>query len=603
MSWRNYRFGCSIIAIALVALMTGCGGSSNTTMVVTLTPGSAAVLAGQTVQFSVSGTGVSAGSVTWSVDGVPGGSAATGTVTSAGLYTAPTVSAPASFTVGVVSNANFSLGAAATVSVLLTGQVSSTKNPQVAQYSIMAPAGSQVQIQFGPDTNYGLETWSVSAPSGGGSVSILVAGMKGFTTYHMRAAVQLSASTQFLDSDHTFTTGGLTAAQTPVITTTTATGMTPNPGIELLDLLTLSATGTQENVAATDLAGNVIWFFDPGYPANTIPNPVKLLPNGNILINYDSGVVDGTGSILQEVDLAGNTVFQLTAADLNQALAAAGFNLTVVGSHHDFAVLPNGHLILICGENKTFTNLVGFPGATTIEGDVLIDLDTNLKPVWTWSEFDHLDVNRHQLSFPPDWTHSNAVLYSPDDGDLILSIRHQSWVLKIDYDNGKGAGDIVWKLGYQGDFKLQGGTDPADWFYAQHAPYIASANSSGVFSLGLFDNGNNALNSSGVGCGILLTSPCQSRVQIFQLDETAKTATITFQDKLPIFSVFGGYVETLANGNIEFDECASNFFATTADVFEVTDSTSPQTIWQMHIAGQFAYRAFRIPSLYPGVQW
>jgi len=35
---------------------------------------------------------------------------------------------------------------------------------------------------------------------------------------------------------------------------------------------------------------------------------------------------------------------------------------------------------------------------------------------------------------------------------------------------------------------------------------------------------------------------------------------------------------------------------------EVTASGS-QTVWQLSIDNQFSYRAFRIPSLYPGVQW
>jgi len=60
----------------------------------------------------------------------------------------------------------------------------------------------------------------------------------------------------------------------------------------------------------------------------------------------------------------------------------------------------------------------------------------------------------------------------------------------------------------------------------------------------------------------------------------------------------------LQNGNVEFDECASTPPpAVNAAIFEVTKTTPPQTVWQMHIAGQYAYRAFRMPSLYPGVQW
>jgi len=33
------------------------------------------------------------------------------------------------------------------------------------------------------------------------------------------------------------------------------------------------------------------------------------------------------------------------------------------------------------------------------------------------------------------------------------------------------------------------------------------------------------------------------------------------------------------------------------------EGATPVTVWQMDIAGQWAYRAYRIPSLYPGVQW
>lgn len=85
-------------------------------------------------------------------------------------------------------------------------------------------------------------------------------------------------------------------------------------------------------------------------------------------------------------------------------------------------------------------------------GDALVDLDQNLKPVWVWDSFDHLcssaspspclDVNRHPMN-SPDWMHSNALVYSQDDGNLALSIRNQCWVIKIAYENGQGAGDIL----------------------------------------------------------------------------------------------------------------------------------------------------------------
>ena len=80
---------------------------------------------------------------------------------------------------------------------------------------------------------------------------------------------------------------------------------------------------------------------------------------------------------MQEVDLGGNVIWQMTAAQLNQALAAAtcaGCNITVIGTHHDFVMLPNGHLILLASTTQVVSG-------TTVTGDVLIDvgdMDTNL---------------------------------------------------------------------------------------------------------------------------------------------------------------------------------------------------------------------------------
>jgi arylsulfate sulfotransferase len=514
--------------------------------------------------------------------------------------------------------ASITLIIAATVTVLATGcggsqtsatdplpligsaTVSATNNALVASYSLSVPAGASTFIQFGPDTHYGLETSSQPSPAGGGVVKFFVAGMRASTLYHMQAVASLPDGTIVTDSDHTFKTGALSAGQSPSLTVTTAPGATPRKGVELLDLVNVNASPAL-TLVATDLSGNVIWYCN--VPPGDDAQPAKLLPDGNFLINYAVGAPDGLNSVLEEVDLAGDVVWQMTAADLNQALAAAGYDLSIVGTHHDVAVLPNGHLILIASMIKNFTNLPGFPGTTAVTGDVLIDLDQNRNPVWTWSEFDHLDVNRHPMEFP-DWTHTNAVLYSPSDGDLLISIRHQHWVLKVDYQDGRGSGAVVWKLGWQGDFTLQGGTDPQDWFYAQHGPQIVGPDSSGTFQIVLFDNGDNrVLDANGDVCGSL--TPCTSTVPLIQIDETAKTATILGRDKLtPTYSDFGGNAEILANGNWEFDECAPTpITSPSAWVLEVTPDSSHQTVWSMQIGGQYAYRAFRMPSLYPGVQW
>jgi arylsulfate sulfotransferase len=387
-------------------------------------------------------------------------------------------------------------------------------------------------------------------------------------------------------------------------------GRAPQNGV---DLVNLSFNTLLKGIEAmvTDLEGNVIWFYDNVLPvAKYALEPVKSLPNGHFLLGFvdiSSGSVEGPegeNSIMQEVDLAGNVVWEMTHTDLNNALAKAtcdGCNITIVGTHHDFTLLPNGHLIVLASELKFFPSLDGYPAGTDVLGDVIIDLDRNRKPVWIWSTFDHLDVNRHPMGLP-DWTHSNTIVYSPDDHNLIFSMRNQSWVIKIDYNNGKGIGNILWKLGYQGDFTLLNGTDPIDWQYAQHDFNIISSSSAEVFDAALFDNGDHrVLDASGIACGS--TTPCYSRAVNFHIDEGARTAALTWVDTLNEFSVFGGSVRLLPNGNMEFDECVGPAPGPNAAVFEVTRTSPPETVWQLQVLDQNAYRVFRIPSLYPGVNW
>jgi len=493
------------------------------------------------------------------------------------------------------------------IAVMLTGQVTATQHPLVATYTLPAPAGASVQIEFGPDVKYGRETWAQNAPSQGGQVNVLVAGMHANALYHMRARVTLSGGVLFLDDDHTFTTGSIPTDRLPNIATQTIPGQIPQPGIESVDLA--GSTITDGILAVmTELDGSVIWYYDAPIPGQQNPTltPIKLLPNGHFLLGFNdtgAGLADGQYSIMREIDLTGKVFWQMTYTDLNNLLAAAtcaGCNITIIGTHHDFTLLPNGHLIILATEDKYFSSLDDYPNGTDVVGDVIIDLDQNRKPVWIWSTFDHLDPNRHLMGLP-DWTHSNAIVYSPDDHDLILSIRHQSWVVKIDYQDGTGTGDILWKLGYQGDFTLLNGTDPVDWQYAQHDFNVISPNSSGAFDVLLFDNGNlRVLDSTGTVCGS--TVPCYSRALSFHIDETAKTASIVWSDAPGNYSNFGGSDRRLANGDVEFDECSLPGASPNAAIFEVTHTAPPQTVWQMQV-NQYAYRVFRIPSLYPGIQW
>ena len=239
-----------------------------------------------------------------------------------------------------------------------------------------------------------------------------------------------------------------------------------NPGVELINLTEPVANMMQAVVADRD--GSPIWYYDVGSDQANLPSPIKLIPNGHLVVNIQSGATGAT--CLREIDLAGQTIRQMDAPTLQQKLQDTGVVLDELDFHHDFLSLSNGHLVLLASVIKDFVDLPGYPGTTQVTGDVLVDLDQGWNPVWFWSAFDHLDVNRHLMGLP-DWTHSNAVVYTPDDGNLLISMRNQSWILKIDYRNGSGSGDVLWRLGKDGDFTLNGG-DPSQWFYAQHFPSL-----------------------------------------------------------------------------------------------------------------------------------
>ena len=79
-------------------------------------------------------------------------------------------------------------------------------------------------------------------------------------------------------------------------------------------------------------------------------------------------------------------------------------------------------------------------------------------------------------------------------------------------------------------------------------------------------------------------------------------ATLLWQDLPGFYSFWGGSIGVLSNGDVEFTS-SDPFNGPSSPILEVTQTNSPQIVWQMNVAGVNAYRGTRIPSLYPGVTW
>ncbi len=111
-------------------------------------------------------------------------------------------------------------------------------------------------------------------------------------------------------------------------------------------------------------------------------------------------------------------------------------------------------------------------------------------------------------------------------------MRHQNCLVKVDYANRNGTGDIIWHLGYQGDFTLLNADGSAatatDWFFAQHVPLsplrTPPANSRWL-CLTMETNRGVAVVTGGT-CGVTGQPPCYRTAPILHLDETAMTATL-----------------------------------------------------------------------------
>lgn len=132
MRLRFHSSSFAFIAVLLSLSGAGCGGGSaapsspsgpsssnpSSAVAVSISPASANVPAGAPQQFTAAVTGASNTAVSWEVNGDAGGNSADGTITSAGLYTAP-AAVPATPTVQVsaVSQADTSKSAAASVTI------------------------------------------------------------------------------------------------------------------------------------------------------------------------------------------------------------------------------------------------------------------------------------------------------------------------------------------------------------------------------------------------------------------------------------------------------------------------------------------------------
>jgi hypothetical protein len=180
-----------------------------------------------------------------------------------------------------------------------------------------------------------------------------------------------------------------------------------------------------------------------------------------------------------------------------------------------------------------------------------------------------------------DWLHSNSVSYTTD-GHFIVSVRHQDWVIKINYANGAGSGNVIWRLGKDGDFGITS-SDPYPWFSHQHdAQYELGGNE----IISIYDNANTRRVALPTG---------NSRGQVYRIDEASRTASHVLNADLGVYSDALGSAERLLNGNYSFN---SGRIQPTRDLSRSQEVNLSGALTFELEANRSNYRSFRMRDMY-----
>lgn len=238
---------------------------------------------------------------------------------------------------------------------------------------------------------------------------------------------------------------------------------------------------------------------------------------------------------------------------------------------HEVRVMPEGDYWALC-DDVIPTDLSSRGGSadavvtwTTLQH---VGADGSLQFEFRASEHFSLDdIDQAQITNTQNvnMTHGNAVDFDAD-GNALLSFRSLNEVTKVDVTTG----DVVWRLGgLANQFTID---DPTREFVRQHGVRVAGP---GVIQL--LDNG--------------LAAP--SRFVRYEIDEVALTAdrVLEYVHSTNAFTFVGGSTDLLAGGGglVSFGQ---------AGIVADVDAVGAATFELTGLAGEYIFRAFRIPSLY-----
>ena len=238
-------------------------------------------------------------------------------------------------------------------------------------------------------------------------------------------------------------------------------------------------------IVAVDAAGEVVWYYE----SDTRVAGINRLSNGNLQYHL-------TDFRTVELDMLGNTVAEYYAGDRPYGPVEGG--IPIIGAqtlHHQPFEMPSGTFMAFSANAREVENYYtsdsdpDAPRETQlVMGDTIIEFNREGEIVWSWDAWEHLDPYRigydtlepywHVRGFPghADWTHGNGLTYDPSDDSVIINLKHQDALFKID----RATGEIVWIMGEHTGWPehLQSKLltplgDDFQWMYHGHNPRLS----------------------------------------------------------------------------------------------------------------------------------
>lgn len=307
---------------------------------------------------------------------------------------------------------------------------------------------------------------------------------------------------------------------------------------------TLFAPSNSTTTYLVDIAGNQV----RSWQSSLTPMTTELLPDGSLIragrvptqgvpANQAKQWAPGTSGRIEKFDWDGNRTWSYTLATPDEHL------------HHDFEVKPNGNVLMITWERKTYAEAVqagrrpddvpvapGPDGIRELWPDSIIEVRPNQPAagatyaeggeiVWRWDLWDHLVQNvdpqkanygqvarnPHKIDInyylkgtgaggvPADWTHFNSIDYNPNLEQIMVSPREfgELWIIDQSTTTEEARGSTGGRSGKGGDILYRWGNPAAygrgTWrnqhLHFAHDPQWIKPGLPGAGNILVFDNG------------------------------------------------------------------------------------------------------------------